>query len=581
MYPNRLSPSGNTLWIISLAAPLCWFPQRVVADRWDAPTPEHWSANRRYVLTVDYGLFSKNRIRLFRVDDERRVKVWGRGYVETYAPHMAYVSNDGRRVILRDSHSSIGRGKVLIFLDESGKELRHYELNDLLTDYERTHVKMTSSSTWWSEPGWFALMDDDRRFAFVTNQGTVACFDTGNGAQIEITETLRRQIVADATSDAIAWLQFENPRDRAAGLTMLGALSANEHISEIKKFLDDNEALGVGCLGRPESCGPNLIVQIEAAKALGRILGKESLPIIEEKLDEQNLYAFYSLLHVMESIDYRDFFEPKEPFDPDVVRYWEKQMQSDSKRIRDFATIRRLQRDDGNYIRLHREFLNSKEDGIRWNAFKAFIKKATDEDAEILRAATGDSFQMVRSTAQYALKRLDPEFVENLPDSDKDFGLKVTKLQMLGDRARRGERAPIDSFLSGLEAMANHSHGADGRCSPDAKASLACQLAAECKWPAAREPLERALANPCERIQRMAAIGLSAFGDATAIAKLRDFAMNGDSFDRSRAIRALGAIRDASSKPLLEEAQYDREKWVCEAAREALKNFDSPDDNRK
>ena len=77
--------------------------------------------------------------------------------------------------------------RVLVFLGPKGDILRSCELADVLTQCEIASCTHSVSSIWWSEPGWFALYDQDKQFAFVTRFGP-QCFGVAAGKSIPLNE---------------------------------------------------------------------------------------------------------------------------------------------------------------------------------------------------------------------------------------------------------------------------------------------------------------------------------------------------------------------------------------------------------
>ena len=177
-------------------AGICWlFLGRVgQGDSRGPPTTQFKSKNGQYVLNVAWP--KKKTLTLSKkTPTGEKEELWSRSYVDArWPPHMAYVANDGQHVVLRDVHSGLGRGKVLVFLGPKGNILRSYELADLLTKDQILSTLHTISSVWWSVPGWFALVNEQKQFAFVTHHGVIDCFDVATGERVALDEKKRSEV---------------------------------------------------------------------------------------------------------------------------------------------------------------------------------------------------------------------------------------------------------------------------------------------------------------------------------------------------------------------------------------------------
>lgn len=272
---------------------------RAFADSWGPPKREHWSAEERFVLKVAWGDGGKG-LALWEKTGAGLKKHWERGYVDRYwPPYLAYVTDDGKYVVLRDVYHNLGYGEVIVILGEGGKVLGSYKLCDFLPVDEIGAARRSVSSLWWNENAWFSLIDDDRRFALVTQGGTVRCFDLPTGKMLDLSDEKRAGIVRLVRADAEKWVQSEKAGDRIRGITLLGGLRLKESETIAKRLFQDKTPTGSvskGDLPSVEDYG----VQTAAALALVRLIGREAIPVIEQELLGANWYMKEELTKVLE-----------------------------------------------------------------------------------------------------------------------------------------------------------------------------------------------------------------------------------------------------------------------------------------
>jgi len=560
------------------AVPPAWCASVVVAsliaptwaDSWGPPEPEHWSRNGEYVLKVDWGSGKPDRLALWRKTDKGQSEIWSRGYVDdSWPPHAAYVANDGSRVVLRDVYSNLGYGKVLVFLGPKGEVIRGHELNEILTDDEILRTCHSISSIWWSEPGWFSLRDPDRQFAFVTQTGTIRCFDTMTGDRFNVDETLRERIVAEATADAQTLLADPEPRNRLVGATMLGALSAVEGVPALKEVLRDPSVTsqrGSG-FGRLE---PYRGIQVAAANALIRIMGPDAIPLIEKQLASPSVHMQKELLGSIARLDSDGWEAFGCEHTEAAIAAWDRLLKHESDHIRRIALAERLKRDDATYLRKHADLVKSKDPNVRYWAIRCLHDHATQDDLPLVRRALKDGNDVDRLWAWRTLVRLKPPDIDKILKWGERRRDRTIRFEATLALARRGNADAISDVFGRVESLPHHSHEKEGWSTEEFEADDLCRLVAELKLTEAKPALRNAVRNACEDIQRSACGALATFGDAAALAELRQFARKGHALDRASAIRWLGFVGDGASEDLLKEAITDEEPDVREAAREAI-----------
>ena len=347
------------------------------ADSWGPPTADHWSANRQYVLHVAWP--DKKQLTLLRVRSKgAREEIWSRPYVdETWPPHTAYVANDGKHVVLRDVYHNLGYGKVLVFLGPTGEILRSYELADLLTQDQILATCHSVSSIWWSEPGWFAFVNGEQQFAFLTYHGTLDCFDVATGKCVVLDDKKHAEIRRCVLHDLLPLLKDNDPSERNWAAQLCGALKATEAVPDLKKLLAAGSKPYDGAQGA-------------AAQALASILGAPVVPLIEDQLPKSTTGGRYDMLQAIAGLDHAISLSAKPPASPYLLAAWHRLSKSPSPDVRDFAVRAILDRDQAQYVYDHQALLKSPDPEVRQ---RGVLPGRT-------RRQAGSSFPAVRASRQ-------------------------------------------------------------------------------------------------------------------------------------------------------------------------------------
>ncbi|MEW6250071.1 MAG: hypothetical protein AB1716_05450 [Planctomycetota bacterium] len=515
---------------------------------------------------------ARDRISLWHKADGGLREIWQRGYADkSWPPHMAYVADDGQRVILRDVHHCLGYGKCLVFLDAKGEVLRGYELRDFLTDYEVLYTKTTVSSRWWSEPGWFALRDMDRQFALVTAHGTIRCFDTRTGEQKTVDDALKSQIVKEATASARQWLSDSEPHLRESGAKLLGVLGAHDAIPALTAAFRDETVTGTGTVGSSGS-GPIHGVKLAAAEALLRLSGAEALELIVPELESGNSYMQAALLSMLSL--YPEELESG-PQPPVPIATWERLARDASEPLRTQALQNAISSGGAAYVREHTDLLRSERLNVRFAAVRALAERPLPSDVPLLRAALEDSDSINQLLAWRALVRLNPPEVTDLLRWGKEQKDRTIRFETTLELARRHDDQAIREILDGVRALEDHAHQKEGWGTREMEAQALCEVVAELKLKQAEAPLRGALHNDCPNIQLPVAGALAVLGDTEALARVREFARRGHALDRASAIEWLGRADDRASLTFLRHAAEDEEPWVRAAAKKVLSTLDT------
>jgi len=113
-------------------------------------------------------------------------------------PRSAFVSGDGRRIVVVDTYLENDRKSPgFLLLDATGAELRRYPIGDLM---DADHVEQTTSSIWWYAGDACGFSADDRRFVLGRRGGSRLVFDVERGDRSDSAPDL--QAASQAAEDA-------------------------------------------------------------------------------------------------------------------------------------------------------------------------------------------------------------------------------------------------------------------------------------------------------------------------------------------------------------------------------------------
>jgi HEAT repeat protein len=576
---------------LAMAAIFWLFLGRVgEGDSWGPPTTQYESKNGQYVLDVGWPI-SKTLTLSKKTPTGKKEELWSRSYVDdTWPPHTAYVADDGQHVVLRDVYHNLGYGKVLVFLGPQGNILRSYELADLLTQDQILDTLQTISSLWWSEPGWFSFLKDQKQFAFVTHCGIMDCFDVATGERVALDEKKRAEIRSRALGDTMPGLSSNESYEKTGAIELCGALKAIEAVPELKSLLANPRSDFQGC----------------AARALISILKAKAVPLIENQLASATPAAREALLDAIAGLDGKDYiFAAKTPDSPFLLATWRRLSQSPLDDVRRRAVEALLLRDNAQFVYDHPAVIKDPEEQVRFSAVCCLVERGDKNAIPLLRTVLRDGNAFVRSRAFCGLVKYEPDDIHDLLREglkDKNPHIRSMALTALVKRAakkdipavlyqalqdensdvrweamaellKRGDKeadSAVARFVGEIAALKDHSHDHDGWYSDEWEAKRMCGLVIALKLSAAKPALRQAYANKCEGIRRPVSAALASLGDSAARQDLRRFAGAGDALKRRESIKMLAFIGDTESLPALREALKDREPWVREAAKEAI-----------
>ena len=307
--------------------------QRVaIGDSWGPPQREHRSANQKWALILNVS--GDKTLSLCEYTDDGLKEHWRRDYGDSvFPPHRAYVTNDGKYVVLRDKYHNLGHGKVIVILGEDGNVLGSYALENFLTLDEILEAKRSVSSIWWNDGAWFSFVEDDSQFALVTSSGTLRSFDLATGKLLDLTEAQRAKIAAPVRQKAEALVNSDQALERAYGITLLGGMELTAAIPTAKRLFHDKTPTGPAIRrGRPEVV--TYAVQRAAARALTRLIGVEAIPIIEEELPKANWYMREQFLEILAQLDSNVFEIVQTPDSATLLEMWKRLATNSSDDIR-------------------------------------------------------------------------------------------------------------------------------------------------------------------------------------------------------------------------------------------------------
>lgn len=546
-------------------------------DSWGLPTTEFISRNGLYILKVSWP--EEKKLTLFKVTPAgKKEEIWSRPYVdENWPPYTAYVADDGQHVVLRDVYHHLGYGKVLVFLGPKGEVLKSYELADLLTQDQILMSGLTVSSIWWSMPGWFSFLNDQRQFAFVVGVGALECFDVSTGKQIAMDEKQRAEVRAAALKNILPLLKSKDSTRKADAIALCGALKATEAVQELKELLRGNTQTARKAVGGMETIKlsadqDHAENQAAAAKALAAILKVDAVPLIEEQLADISPAFRQALLQAIASVDrgWVGIISAEKSDSAFLLTTWRRLSESHLKDVREFAIQEILQRDNAQYVYDHSELLTDVNQYTRCYAVCCLVNRGDKQAIPFLRVALKDSYYPTRTWAFRGLLKYKPEDLDillqqGLKDQDNTIRIEATV-----ELARQGDRKATERLLERIAAIKNHSHDKEGWGTEELEATDLCDIVIELKLSTAEPMLRQAYTNSCENIRRPVSAALAALGDQNALKELRQFIQKGTALERAESIRMLGSVGDTESLIALREALKDREPWVQEAAKETI-----------
>lgn len=540
-------------------------------DIWGPPQNEHWSANNEWVLKVRH---DSKTLSLCEKTQDGLKEHWRREYVDpNFAPLRAYVTDDGKYVVLLDLHGCVGSGQVVVILGRKGAILGSYRLGDFLPKDEIQQAERTVMSLWWNKHAWFSLIKDQTQFALVTQIGTVRAFDLPTGTLLDLSDGQRAEIVELVSQEAEAWVGSENAGERIRGITLLGGMGLNESIPAAKRLFHDKTRTGsVWRSGKP---GAEIYgVQTAAAVALIRLMETDAIPIIEQELPDANWYMKEELLKILARLDTRGYEIVETPDSAVVTEMWKRLAQHPADDIRYPALCQVLRRDDGTYLFDHPELIESESDPVRATAVGLLGKVESPKAMSLLRKAINDKQEYTRLSALRHLIAREPSDIEGVlvPYLDDEFA--SIRKDVICELACRGNPAAIKKLQETIATWPTADLYGDDKWVRLNEIETLCKLAADLKLLEAKDGLESARSTEIPRIAISVNGALAALGDQKALAELHRATGEGDLSDRARAIEMCRCLDDEESAALVKNAAESDQRQLQYAATKDLQRFE-------
>lgn len=133
----------------------------------DTPLREATSPNDRYLLRIHTGRPEPRAAVACRASLIERAgpgdlnRVWDRILANDVAPAQVWIRNDARYVVTLDEFQVAGARHALVIYGPDGQMLRHFRLDDLLTDDDWPHVQVTDEALVWLDGAECRFADDD------------------------------------------------------------------------------------------------------------------------------------------------------------------------------------------------------------------------------------------------------------------------------------------------------------------------------------------------------------------------------------------------------------------------------------
>jgi len=546
------------VWVRSVLACLCLLmPGLLRADSWAPPHLEHWSGNHQYVLRVKQ---AQKTLTLLHVTSGGETRLWSvpspmEGPFSL--PHSVYIRDDGRSVVLQDSYANLGHGKVLVFLGAQGQTLHAYHLEDLFSESEILDVQHSVSSIWWSYPGLFRFTDRGDRFGFLTHWGSIGLFDVATGLQLP-----SHGAESDAFREEVRQVEQKDLQgsDVTRGVLLAGLLKDRASLPTLKQLLTDPSHATMISAGRQNNY---YSLQLDAGKALVRILGREAAPLLEKRLASANSSMAEAWIELIQQTGMAAHSEA-------VLRY----TQARDRYVRFYAIKAIVENGGIAIVRSHPAWFGDAYENIRYDTVRCLAEQGDVRDLPRLRRALQDPDATVVLWALRGLIRLKPSDLRTLLHRHLDISEARIALADSGDPEQlRWCLTQLHRFASSKEASSisrsdlqeiakilvrQHSQGTEAALREIAKIPGSHYTAAT-YYPS------------------IGLGGLAALGDPGALAKERNLAATAEVFSATQAIEWLGIAQDHASLLLLRTLLTNREVLIRDAARDALKTMHAPE----
>lgn len=539
---------------------------------------EHPSANGRFLLAVDV------KAGVLSLKEGEQVR-WSVKWPQGAPPYTVRVSDDGKRVVLMGTYHEGEHGEIggnerdLVILKEDGQMLAAYRGSDLRLEGNLSSTKglRFAEETVQIDPATNQLrflrsiLDDTHYPEEPVFLNVPMAFDLETGDQVEVLPGERDALEAPLRAAIREKLASKDAHVREQGAEQAGVLRDKDSVPQLLKLLDDKAVTALYQYGdNPQRELPG--VRIAAANALALILGKEAIPLFQERLKTATGADRGDWIAVLESLGVAPEMEDLE-----------RQITSKSGTERQEALIKLENMKSPRALAMARRLIHDPDKMARLQAFTMVCNLGTAEDLPSIRAALADPDLAV--FAIRGIARLDPAGSEKTLIAlmkDENSPAQWDATQLMAERANPKALNALVRWVAYWPA-----HPQEVKESPGSLMDMMfiARILADHAPAGAKEALQKALSvkDPwwCTDIHARGA--LAKLGERPHLTYLRTVAagkepegvpMRGEMTRRVPAIEWLGMAKDRDSLALLRELLNDNDRFVREAAQAALKQIE-------
>lgn len=275
--------------ILLLAALAAAAPSQ--ADSWDRfEETEFYSANKSHLLLVkphdDWPSKPGHCLAtLYRVDGEERTELWSRNLINNHAPVGVLVADSGDYVVTMDEWGELGTLPVVIY-GRAGRLIQVHSIESLGLQSDRSHIRQTISSFWWSDGAVSFFGPDEETFWIRLHWGKKIALELRSGALMDAEwrklvrgwhlsdekwQTLEAFADKQVPEHALRWLDSADSSRREWGAKICGQERIQEAIPRLRELLEDEKSVLLG-----NSSGSSKVYPVrEAAKQALELLGSQ------------------------------------------------------------------------------------------------------------------------------------------------------------------------------------------------------------------------------------------------------------------------------------------------------------------
>lgn len=543
------------------------------------------SPNKRFTLSVD-------RLRMQITLKEAGKVRWQTGLVQGGVPSEAFVSDDGRRVVLLGSNSTCfitAMEMDLAVLDEKGAVLAGYDdglrrltdtshlryaegRDDLGPQYRQSDLYVPDSGLFSPDGGqlWFIRgehvdLGDSEGFEYKPT-----ALDLQTGQILAVSEQLENELRGRFRKLIATKLSSDQWWDQATALGYVAATKDKTFLPQIQKLLNDPTVTNYGY-----SNGRRLDrahgIQTAAGLALATVSGKEAIPTLMQKLrasksSPSDRANWITALSAAGS-------PPDEATIEEMASSREPNLRSE--------ILMNLKRTDPTRARaLALRMIDDPKPMVRYEATEVLSASLVPKDVPLLVGKLQDKdldFWAMRS-----LMKLRPKGLREILARVAKSGRQELRFEANLDLARMGDKKAQQMAVRWLATSTAKPDPSGNALIP---IGIVANTIADTNPPGAKEVLRRAakVSETAWDWDIHVRGALAQLGEREHLAYLRDKAKDGphvasyyyslDAYRRAAAIEWLGNARDQDSVSFLRELSHDRDRTVRGAALHALEQL--------